>query len=87
MGLPGEEMVASYLYQVHLYLWLEINDYGSFLVDTNLGKTGTCVEISRYRCGRTQYLHTVSTQGSALLLESGVFFNDKSGRCRDNGRY
>lgn len=29
----GEEMVASYLYQVHLYHWLETNDYGRFLVD------------------------------------------------------
>lgn len=36
VGLPGEEMVASYLYQVHLYLWLEINDYGLFLVDNDL---------------------------------------------------
>jgi ERCC4-type nuclease len=32
----GEEMVASYLYQVHLYHWLEINDYGRFLVDNDL---------------------------------------------------
>lgn len=24
----GEEIVASYLYQVHLYRWLEANDYG-----------------------------------------------------------
>src|SRR5437667_2595442 len=28
----GEELVASYLYQVHLYHWLESNDYGRFLV-------------------------------------------------------
>jgi len=26
----GEELVASYLYQVHLYHWLETNDYGRF---------------------------------------------------------
>jgi hypothetical protein len=32
----GEEFVASYLYQVHLYYWLEINDYGRFLVDNDL---------------------------------------------------
>jgi hypothetical protein len=32
----GEEMVASYLYQVHLYQWLETNDYGRFLADNDL---------------------------------------------------
>jgi len=32
----GEELVASYLYQVHLYHWLESNDYGRFLVDNDL---------------------------------------------------
>lgn len=32
----GEEVVASYLYQIHLYDWLETNDYGRFLVDTDL---------------------------------------------------
>jgi hypothetical protein len=32
----GEEMVASYLYQVHPYHWLEANDYGRFLVDSDL---------------------------------------------------
>lgn len=32
----GEEIVASYLYQVHLYHWLETNDYGRFLVDNDL---------------------------------------------------
>jgi DNA excision repair protein ERCC-4 len=32
----GEEMIASYLYQVHLYHWLETNDYGRFLVDNDL---------------------------------------------------
>jgi len=32
----GEEAVASYLYQVHLYHWLESNDYGRFLVDDDL---------------------------------------------------
>jgi ERCC4-type nuclease len=32
----GEEIVASYLYQVHLYEWLEANDYGRFLTDHNL---------------------------------------------------
>jgi ERCC4 domain-containing protein len=29
----GEEIVASYLYQVHLYHWLETNDFGRFLID------------------------------------------------------
>ena len=32
----GEEVVASYLYQIHLYDWLESNDYGRFLVDNDL---------------------------------------------------
>jgi ERCC4-type nuclease len=32
----GEEIVASYLYQVHLYHWLEQNDYGRFLSDSDL---------------------------------------------------
>ena len=32
----GEELVASYLYQVHLYHWLETNDYGCFLIDNDL---------------------------------------------------
>src|SRR5215831_9478020 len=32
----GEELVASYLYQVHLYHWLETNDYGHFLSDQDL---------------------------------------------------
>jgi ERCC4-type nuclease len=32
----GEELVASYLYQVHLYHWLETNDFGRFLVDHDL---------------------------------------------------
>jgi hypothetical protein len=31
----GEEIVASYLYQVHLYDWLETNDYGCFLTDSD----------------------------------------------------
>jgi hypothetical protein len=32
----GEEAVASYLYQVHLYHWLENNGYGRFLADDDL---------------------------------------------------
>ncbi len=32
----GEELVASYLYQVHLYRWLETNGYGRFLADNDL---------------------------------------------------
>ena len=32
----GEEMVASYLYQVHLYQWLEDNGYGRLLTDNDL---------------------------------------------------
>ena len=32
----GEELVASYLYQVHLYHWLEANDYGRYLSDGDL---------------------------------------------------
>ena len=32
----GEEIVASYLYQVHLYQWLESNGYGRFLNDSDL---------------------------------------------------
>jgi ERCC4-type nuclease len=32
----GEELVGSYLYQTHLYHWLEFNDYGRFLSDNDL---------------------------------------------------
>ena len=32
----GEELVGSYLYQVHLYHWLESNDHGRFLSDNDL---------------------------------------------------
>jgi hypothetical protein len=32
----GKEIVASYLYQAHLYHWLEANDYGRFLTDNDL---------------------------------------------------
>ena len=32
----GEEIVASYLYQVFLYHWLETNDYGRWLADNDL---------------------------------------------------
>jgi ERCC4-type nuclease len=32
----GEEIVASYLYQVHLYHWLETNDFGRSLIDNDL---------------------------------------------------
>jgi ERCC4-type nuclease len=32
----GEEVVASYLYQIHLYHWLESNDHGRFLLDDDL---------------------------------------------------
>ena len=32
----GEEIVASYLYQIHLYHWLEANDHGRYLADSDL---------------------------------------------------
>lgn len=32
----GEELVASFLYQVHLYHWLETNGLGRFLADNDL---------------------------------------------------
>jgi ERCC4-type nuclease len=32
----GEELVASYLYQVHLYHWLEENGFGAKLTDADL---------------------------------------------------
>lgn len=32
----GEEIVASYLYQVHLYHWLDANGHGRFLADGDL---------------------------------------------------
>ena len=32
----GEEILASYLYQVHLYQWLEKNGFGSALTDSGL---------------------------------------------------
>jgi hypothetical protein len=35
----GEELVASYRYQVHLYRWLEINDYGASSPTTISKKT------------------------------------------------
>ena len=31
----GEELVGSYLYQVHLYHWTESNDYGQLLADND----------------------------------------------------
>jgi hypothetical protein len=32
----GEKLVGSYLYQIHLYHWLESNDYGRFLSDSDI---------------------------------------------------
>ncbi len=32
----GEELLTSYLYQVHLYHWLEANRYGACLTDADL---------------------------------------------------
>jgi len=32
----GEELIASYFYQVHLYHWLEENGFGAALTDTDL---------------------------------------------------
>lgn len=32
----GEELVASYLYHVHLYHWLEFHDHGRFLSDDDI---------------------------------------------------
>lgn len=32
----GEELLASYLYQVHLYHWPETNGHGSWLTDGDL---------------------------------------------------
>jgi ERCC4-type nuclease len=32
----GEELVGSYLYQVHLYRWLESNDHGRYLSDNDI---------------------------------------------------
>jgi len=32
----GEELVGSYLFQTHLYHWLESNDHGRFLSDDDL---------------------------------------------------
>ena len=32
----GAEIVASYLYQVHLYHWLESNDHGRYFADSDL---------------------------------------------------
>ena len=32
----GEEIVASYLYQVHLYHWLDSNGHGRYLADNDL---------------------------------------------------
>jgi ERCC4-type nuclease len=32
----GAEIVASYLYQVHLYQWLDANDHGRYIADNDL---------------------------------------------------
>ena len=32
----GEELVASFLYKIHLYNWPETNGYGRFLTDNDL---------------------------------------------------
>ncbi len=32
----GEELVGSYLYQAHLYHWLESNDYGRSLAEDDI---------------------------------------------------
>ena len=32
----GEELLGSYLYQVHLYHWLESNDHGRYLSDNDI---------------------------------------------------
>jgi ERCC4-type nuclease len=32
----GEEIIASYLYQVHLYHWLDSNGHGRYLADNDL---------------------------------------------------
>jgi hypothetical protein len=32
----GEELVGSYLYKIHLYHWLESNDYPRFLSDSDI---------------------------------------------------
>lgn len=36
MHEPGEELGASFLYQVHLYHWLQANNYGSRLTACDL---------------------------------------------------
>ena len=82
MGLPGELSVAL--------VSLSGPSSGSkstttvfFSWTTIFRENRTCVR-SQHCCGRNAiFAHTVSTQGSALLLESGVFFNDKSGRNAD----
>ena len=35
-GATARELVASYLYQVHLHHWLECNDHGRFLIDDGI---------------------------------------------------
>lgn len=37
----GEEIVGSYLYQVHLYEWLDSHDYGRFY-QTTIYKVQSC---------------------------------------------
>jgi hypothetical protein len=32
----GEELVGSYLFQTHLYHWLESNDHGRILSDNDI---------------------------------------------------
>ncbi len=53
-------MVPSYLYQVHLYHWLESNDYGRFLADNDLSSSREhrhVRRIQRFRA-RLEYLRT-----------------------------
>jgi hypothetical protein len=45
----GEEIVASYLYQVHLYYCLEANGYGRYLAEEDCSLPGVRLDFLRVR--------------------------------------
>jgi integrase len=65
----GEELVGSYVYQVHLYDWLESNDYGRFLADNDIYED----EQSGPRCSNfgvpTEFLRSTAGELFALRVE------------------
>jgi len=63
----GAEIVASYLYQVHLYHWLETNDYGRFLASNDLWAQGKGAVPTTLAGARVDMESTPSVCGAALV--------------------